>query len=232
VLDAAPSDVSAAMQNWAGVREKVTRVADAFADAPWRAYATTDAATGADDPEADERADETLAPRARLFGRFVATIDPALSDTYVGVVADEWAEQRPSRMQYTGIAVNYDSPQSEPPQVLLLCEPSGPRAAPWTPSGAAAMVGETIRLMKARALAAQDRPLDGPLLPFANQVPFKETRRARGGAKPRVPVRRLKEVPTGAVRAEGMFVMHAMSRDVGVTGRGLTEITGFSKIEE
>ena len=95
---------------------------------PWRAHATTDAATGADAPDADERADEGIAPRAHLFGTFVSKSNPAAAATFTGFIADEWAEQRPSRMQQTGIAINYDSPQSEPPQVLLLCEPAGPAA--------------------------------------------------------------------------------------------------------
>ena len=69
-------------------------------------------------------------------------------------MADEWAEQRPSRLQQTGLAIDYDSPQSEPPHALLLCEPSGPLAPPWSEAAAAAIVAEAIGLMKVRALAA------------------------------------------------------------------------------
>jgi len=160
----------------------------------------------------------------------VATSDPAAAASFTGFVADEWAERRPSRMQQTGIAINYDSPQSEPPQVLLLCEPAGPGAAAWSPESAASMVAETIGLMKQRALAAQDQPLGGPLLPFANQVPFKEV--PGKGTQPRIPVRKFKQVIVGAVLSDGQFVVDSMSRDVGVGGRGISEISGFSTARE
>jgi hypothetical protein len=37
-----------------------------------------------------------------------------------GVVVDEWTETIPGKVETTGIAVHYDQPSSEPPQVLLL----------------------------------------------------------------------------------------------------------------
>lgn len=208
LLEANPPRVANSLHDWSLVRTKVARVAAIFERAEWSAYATADAATGADAIDADERADEGVAPRARLFGTFVAKSDPAAVATFIGFVADEWAERRPSRIQHTGIAINYDSPQSEPPHVLLLCEPSGPRAGEWSTVGAAAMVAETIGLMKGRALRAQDRPLGGPLLPFANQVAFRQARRQ---SDPRIPVWQFNLVP-----------------GVG----GLVEISGFSKVKE
>ena len=229
LLDGAPRRVAPALADWSPVRAKVARVATVFEPAAWRAFTTSEAATGADDPDADDR-DEGIAPRAKFFGTFVATSDPAAAASFTGFVADEWAERRPSRMQQTGIAINYDSPQSEPPQVLLLCEPAGPGAAAWSPESAASMVAETIGLMKQRALAAQDQPLGGPLLPFANQVPFKEV--PGKGTQPRIPVRKFKQVIVGAVLSDGQFVVDSMSRDVGVGGRGISEISGFSTARE
>ena len=93
---------------------------------------------------------------------------PPRPAAFTGFMADEWAERRPSRMQQTGLAINYDSPQSEPPHVLLLCEPAGPRRRRGRRTRRR-HGGRGDRLMKVRSLAAQDRPLPGPLFPFANR---------------------------------------------------------------
>ena len=90
------------------------------------------------------------------------------------------------------------------------------------------MVAETIGLMKTRS--AQARPLPGPLLPFANQIAFKQT--LPFGSSPRIPVRNLNFVATTAVAIDSTFVVAASSADVGVAGTGLSEITGFSKVKE
>ena len=229
LLEPGAKPVGDALEEWQPVRANVARVTTLFAGNPWRAFATTDAATGADDPDADARSDEGIAPRARLFGTFVATTDPSGVESFTGFTADEWAEQRPSRMQQTGLAINYDSPQSEPPHVLLLCEPAGPGSPPWSLDIAAEMVSETIALMKTRALSAQERPLPGPLFPFANQVPFKQS-----PFGPRIPVRDLNFVSTTAVATDSTFVVSASASeaDVGVAGAGLFEISGFSRVKE
>jgi hypothetical protein len=227
LLQAAVQQVPPALADWRAVRAKVARISMLFAEDPWRAYATADAATGADDADADPRSDEGLAPRARLFGTLVSTSNPSGAESFTGFAADEWAEQRPSRMQQTGLALNYDSPQSEPPHALLLCEPAGPGAPAWSPQGAAEMVAETIGLMKTRALSAQARPLPGPLFPFANQIAFRQSPFA-----PRIPERMLNFVATTAVAADSTLVVSASATDVGVTGTGLFEISGFSKVKE
>lgn len=229
LLEPGATPVADVLKMWQPVRAKVSRIVALFSNNPWRAFATTDAATGADDPEADARSDEGIAPRARLFGTFVGTSDPSGVEIFTGFTADEWAEQRPSRVQQTGLAINYDSPQSEPPHVLLLCEPAGPGSPPWTVETAAEMVSETIALMKTRALSTQARPLPGPLFPFANQVPFKQT-----PFGPRIPVRDLNFVSTTAVAVDSTLVMRvsASEADVGIAGAGLFEISGFSKVKE
>jgi hypothetical protein len=91
------------------------------------------------------------------------------------------------------------------------------------------MVAETIALMKTRALSAQARPLPGPLLPFANQVPFKQF---PFPSSPRIPVRDLNFVSTTAVAADSTLVVAASATHVGVGGAGLAEITGFSQVKE
>jgi hypothetical protein len=205
-------------------------VSTLFSEGDWRAYLTTDASTAADAAEADERADEGIAPRARLFGTFVSREDPSTTETFTGFAADEWAENRPSRTQQTGIAINYDSPQSEPPQALLLCEPAGPGSPEWSPQSAAEMVAEVIGLMKMRSLAANAHPVPGPLLPFANQVPYKQEQGT--GSKPRIPVRNLRFIATADIAIDSTLLVSASEADVGVAGAGIVEITGFSKVKE
>lgn len=230
LLDSQTSSVASALTEWQSVRAKVARVAAHFGDELWSAYSVSPAATAADDAEADARSDESVAPRSHFFGTFVSSSDPSAAESFTGFAADEWAEQRPSRMQQTGVAINYDSPQSEPPHVILLCEPSGPGAASWSSHGAAEMVATTIRLMKSRALSAQTGPVPGPLLPFANQVPFKQMQPA--GSLPRIPVREWRFISTAVAAADMAFVVSAGEPDVGVAGSGLNEITGFGKVKE
>jgi len=228
-LLAAPAGVAAALGEWRDARVQIRRTIGAFGSG-WKAYPTTDAATGADDPDADARADEGLAPRTRLHGYFVSRSDPATAAEFAGFVTDEWAERRPSRMQQTGLAINYDSPQSEAPQCLLLCEPSGPGMGAWSNESAAGMVVETIRLMKTRALTAQRRPMNAPLLPGANQIPFLTPTGAPTTA--RIPVRQYKFVGELALLAPDSSFLRATNVEVGISGAGFNEIGGFSKVRE
>jgi len=211
------------LAEWAAVRARVARAKTLFKDAPWRAYLSAEAATGADvvDPE-DERSEE-LAPRAHLFGTFFAPRRPGSAATFAGFVADEWAEQRPSEIQRTGLAINYDAPQSEPPHALLLAEPSS--GTPWSPEAAAKIVSQTVALMKARALVAQEQPVPGTLFPHANQVPFK-------ASQPRIPTRPLRFLAGGPVVHDGVFVVQPGNTNLGVSGSGLFEISGFGKVED
>jgi hypothetical protein len=73
---------------------------------------------------------------------------------YAGFVVDEWSEFRPSSIQHTALAVNYDAPQSEPPHTLLLGVPTN--ASPWSHVDAAGLVRDTIRLMQMRALPSRE----------------------------------------------------------------------------
>ena len=230
-LLAAATTVSAALDEWRQARGRVRRTIELFDQAPWKAYPNNDAATGADDPEADPRADEGVAPRARLFCNLVAARNPATAASFAGFVADEWAERRPSRLQQTGLSINYDSPQSEAPQALLLCEPSGPGMGAWSPAAAAGMVAETIRLMKMRALSAQQRPLSGPLFRAANQIPFLFARGAP--PRPRIPAQQYRFI--GALNAfsvDATFLSAAAGANVGIAGAGFNEIGGFGKVKE
>ena len=230
-LLAAAATVGAALDEWKQSRARIRRTMDVFDQPGWQAYPNTDAATGADDPEADPRGDEGVAPRARLFCNLVSTGDPSTAASFVGFVADEWAERRPSRLQQTGLSINYDSPQSEAPQALLLCEPSGPRMGQWSPAAAAGMVAETIRLMKMRALSSQQRPLSGPLFRAANQIPFLFSKGVPPA--PRIPSQQYRFIGAlNAFSADATFLSAAAAVDVGIQGAGFNEIGGFGKVKE
>jgi hypothetical protein len=214
--------------DWVDVRERVGRAVRTVSRlGGYRAFpfspAATDDETG--DPTADTR-DEPIAPRTRLFGAVLAR--PASLDApelYVGVVADEWSEFRPSRRQQTGVAINYDAPQSEPPHCLLLCEPASEADEEWTPDAAAEMVQHAIRWMMIRALPAQARRLPGPLLPFANQVTAKPT---ETGLRRRLPIRQFRR-PLDLLSSfrDGELVVFDDGEPVGPAAVGLREITGF-----
>jgi hypothetical protein len=221
-------NVANALGEWAELRARVRNASTVAATLTnVRAFATTDAATTVDDPEGDPRP-ETEAPRSRYFGTFLADRTfVAGAARYAGLVVDEWAEQRPSRSQTTGVAINYDSPQSEAPNCLLLCEPPNGDETVWTELSAARMVAETISWMKIRALPAQRRLAPGGQLPQINQVPFKP---GAGGGTRRVPTRPL--IRVGGPVFEGAFVAAALGQPAGLAATGAQEISRLSRSEE
>lgn len=52
-------------------------------------------------------------------------------DIFCGLLIDEWVETIPSKEETTGIAFNYNKPNAEPPQALLLAVPSDPSSGEW-----------------------------------------------------------------------------------------------------
>jgi hypothetical protein len=190
------------------------------------AFSVTEAATTTGDPDGDSRP-ETEAPRPHFFGTLMADRTwVADAASYAGLVIDEWAEQRPSRSQTTGLAINYDSPQSEAPNCLLLCEPPTGDVTAWDEQRAATMVAETISWMKVRALPAQRRLTPGGSLPQINQVPFKP---GAGDGTRRLPTAPLVKFP-GAL--DGVFVAAAPGQPAGLAATGAREISRFSRTEE
>jgi hypothetical protein len=53
------------------------------------------------------------------------------TDAFCGLLIDEWVETIPSKEETTGIAFNYNKPNAEPPQALLLAVPSDPSSGEW-----------------------------------------------------------------------------------------------------
>ncbi|WP_369373062.1 hypothetical protein [Streptomyces sp. cg36] len=71
-----------------------------------------------------------------------------------GLLLDEWSEVIPAERETTGIAVNIDRPDSEPPQALLLVVPPV-KGQTWRPDDLLAAVNETLDLAKVRAVEPQ-----------------------------------------------------------------------------
>lgn len=224
---ASPSSV---LGIWSAVRPRVARAVDIAGLLPGtRANPVTPDATADDSNTADQdHRPETEAPRSRHFGTFLATNAAMAGASFAGFVCDEWAEQRPSRTQLSAMAINYDSPQSEPPQCLLLCVPPKPDFGPWTDLAAARMVFEAIQWMKVRALSTDDKPWPASFLPRANQVAF-------NGAARRIPQRRFRFVDLGFTGFENQVLVadsfppgEMVGQDKGVVG----EATGFHRVKE
>jgi hypothetical protein len=222
--------VAAALAEWAPLRTRVRNVQSVVSGlSSVRAFEVTEAATATGDPDGDTRP-ETEAPRPRYYGTLLA--DRTFVNTaqlYAGLVIDEWAEQRPSRLQTTGVAINYDSPQSEAPNCVLLCEPPTGGETQWTELGAARMVAETISWMKIRALPAQRRLSPGGQLPQINQVPFKP---GPGGGTRRIPATPLIRVVGNIGVLEGAMVRANPGEPAGLTATGAREISRLGRTEE
>ncbi|NKB82633.1 MAG: hypothetical protein GKS05_12260 [Nitrospirales bacterium] len=71
--------------------------------------------------------------------------------SYVGMVIDEWQEFLPDKQAKTGVAFNYNQPNSEAPQVLLLTV-SPQETGHWQWEDLMATIRETMDLAKKRAV--------------------------------------------------------------------------------
>lgn len=96
-----------------------------------------------------------------LFSYGTAAPDP--SQTWSGLVLDNWSEVVPADSDETGIAFHYDSPGAEAPQVILVVPPSSvgqqcPNDSSidgWVANDMIATLNETIDLAKIRTVDAQ-----------------------------------------------------------------------------
>jgi len=80
-----------------------------------------------------------------------AGFDPAVAAVRCGMLLDTWTEIIPSKQETTGIAFQYDGPQTEPPQTLLLAI-SPQTTGKWKWNDLMDTVAETLELAKMRAL--------------------------------------------------------------------------------
>ena len=73
------------------------------------------------------------------------------SASHAGLLLDEWIEVVPGESTTTGVVFNHDSPDSEPPQAMLLVVPPNPEAA-WSWDDIVGSVRDTFALAKLRAV--------------------------------------------------------------------------------
>ncbi|MBK7305390.1 MAG: hypothetical protein IPI90_19590 [Saprospiraceae bacterium] len=67
------------------------------------------------------------------------------------MIIDEWIEKIPNRKETTGIAFNYDEPQTEAPQAILLCVPPTNRSN-WSWDDLISTLDETLETAQLRAI--------------------------------------------------------------------------------
>ncbi len=166
----APQSAKDALGPWPDYRARLARLLER-AGSHLAGYAVHPDAT-ADDKEGDgtDMRDERDAPRAYHRGIFLAGDNDMTAASISGIVVDEWVEKRPASQQDAAIALNYDAPQAEAPNTLILAVPEAPGSPPWSHERAALIVRQMLDLMKMRALTTQTTPLENTILPLANLV--------------------------------------------------------------
>jgi hypothetical protein len=85
------------------------------------------------------------------------------SDTWRGLMLDEWVELIPRAKESTAVALHYDNPGAEAGQAVLVAVPAKP-GANWLLDDLVGAIDETADLAKIRAVDAQLLDL-GQLLP-------------------------------------------------------------------
>jgi hypothetical protein len=90
-----------------------------------------------------------LGARLLYTAHYPAAFDA--SATQAGLLLDEWVEVVPGDTSTTGIVFHHDSPDSEPPQAMLLVVPPNPEAD-WAWDDIVRAVRDTFALARLRAL--------------------------------------------------------------------------------
>ena len=135
-----------------------------------RWVALSDAEKGAEQPRA-EWARSPLSLVVASNGALPAFEDDAGENGRVvtaGLLLDEWSELVPDSHVSTSVAFQYDAPNAQAPQALLLAVPAEMKAVPelWTPEALAGIVGDTLDLAKVRAVDIDALPAEA-LAPLA-----------------------------------------------------------------
>jgi hypothetical protein len=81
-----------------------------------------------------------------------------------GALIDEWVEVVPSPTEITGIALQYDQPNSAPPQTILIAVPPE-KGLPWTTWSLQKVLLETLDLARIRAVDSEALDEVGHYLP-------------------------------------------------------------------
>ena len=86
-----------------------------------------------------------------LYTAHYASDPPPSEHNRCGLLLDEWTEVIPAERETTGIAVDVDRPDCEPPQAMLLVVPPV-RTGAWSFDDLVAAVAETFELARLRAV--------------------------------------------------------------------------------
>jgi hypothetical protein len=92
----------------------------------------------------------------------LAAVD--VSESLAGLLIDEWVETVPASTETTGIALQYDRPNSAPPQTILIAVPPDLEAA-WTIWSMQQVLLETLDLARLRAVDSDALKEVGHYLP-------------------------------------------------------------------
>jgi hypothetical protein len=85
-------------------------------------------------------------------------------DVLAGLLVDEWVEIIPNAKETTGVAFQFNPPESFAPQAILLAVPSAPDKA-WTVGDLQRTLLETLDLARLRAVDAEALDQTGHYLP-------------------------------------------------------------------
>jgi hypothetical protein len=95
----------------------------------------------------------------------VHSVSPVeLDQPLAGALIDEWVEVLPSTTEITGIALQYDQPNSAPPQTILIAVPPE-IGVPWTAWSLQQVLLETLDLARIRAVDSEALDEVGHYLP-------------------------------------------------------------------
>ena len=100
--------------------------------------------------------------RLSLVMQASGAVDPR--QPLAGLLIDEWVEIIPNAKETTGVAFQFNPPDSFAPQSILLAVPSAPDKA-WTVGDLQRVLLETIDLARLRAVDAEALDQTGHYLP-------------------------------------------------------------------
>lgn len=213
-----------ALKGWAAQREAVKGAIMVVTELAMEIKAYTTMEALGDEKDEEDPRPENIAPKSHHIGVFLSGNNPKVSSgkELCGLVIDEWSAQRPSEEQVGGLAINYNSPQAQAPNCLLLCVPPNKDQKKWEPINAAEMVRETIYWMQARALSTTDKLTPAAALHSANQLSYKQVDRKK---TPRIPKQKFLFQYQPWYVSDGKF--HSFSSAVKARSNFINERRGF-----
>jgi hypothetical protein len=101
----------------------------------------------------------------RLSLALIRAVSPAATETWFGLHLDEWVEVIPNPTELTGLSFHYDDPGAEAAQTVLVAVPPVEAQQRWDFETLAAILNETLDLVKIRGVDGRLLGELGQLLP-------------------------------------------------------------------